>query len=197
MGGVAIWSMHFIGNRATVIGNGAEELQVAYNPGFTALSFFVPVLAFLPIFFAADAKDKIGLVRVGLGGTWAGLTICGMHYLGQLGVSNYDFTYHVPYVVGSAVIAIGAASAALTIFFVLEIAWTNSYWKRSLCAVLLAGGVSGMHWVALIGTDYRFKGSHNLSAASLSRKEMVGTAIGLVRDMRLRMWTGLTMCLSP
>lgn len=181
MGGVAVWSMHFIGNRALRFGDGEEHLQIAYSAGFTALSFFVPVLAFLPIFFAADAKDEVGVIRVGLGGTWVGLTICGMHYLGQLGIDNYVCSYHVRYVVASVMIAIVASSTALTIFFVLRAAWTNSYWKRALCAILLATGVSGMHWVALVGTEYHFKGTSTPSSEMLSRKNIVITAIALVR----------------
>jgi NO-binding membrane sensor protein with MHYT domain len=182
MGGIAIWCMHFVGNRAIVIGNGEPELQIAYSPGFTALSFFLPILVLLPAFLATDSHDQVRHVRVALCGTTAGLSICGMHYLGQLGISNLICTYEAPYVIASAVVAVVASVAALTIFFLCRAAWTNSWWKRGLCSLLLAGGVSGMHWLASVGTRYRYRDSHQSTVAdSLSKKQTVIVVITLVR----------------
>ncbi|KAK8078399.1 hypothetical protein PG996_004569 [Apiospora saccharicola] len=42
MGGIAIWCMHYIGNRAIELADGQLELQIAYSAGFTALSFSSP-----------------------------------------------------------------------------------------------------------------------------------------------------------
>ena len=182
MGGVAIWCMHFVGNRALVLGDGEPELQIAYSPGYTALSFFLPVLVLLPAFLATDNQDQVRRVSVALGGILAGLAICGMHYLGQLGITNYDCIYRVGYVIGSALVAVLASVAALTIFFLLRAAWTNSSWKRGLCALLLAGGVSGMHWLASVGTSYRlrFVPSSNPPSGNLSKKQTVIVVITLV-----------------
>ncbi|KAI9882403.1 MAG: hypothetical protein M1823_005848 [Watsoniomyces obsoletus] len=181
MGGVAIWCMHFVGNRAIVLGEGQPEVQIAYNCGYTAISFFLPVLVLLPAFLATDTQDQVRRVRVALGGTLAGLAICGMHYLGQLGISNHDCIYQPLYVIGSAIVAIIASVAALTIFFLLRAAWTNSWWKRGLCALLLAGGVSGMHWVASVGTNYRLRvvDSSLATADELSKKQTVIVVIAL------------------
>ncbi|PVH70443.1 hypothetical protein DL98DRAFT_661172 [Cadophora sp. DSE1049] len=60
-------------------------------------------------------------------------------------------------VVGSAIIAVVASIVALFVFFVLRAAWTNSWWKRAFCAIILAGAVFGIHWTASIGTQYRLK----------------------------------------
>src|SRR5438045_1307552 len=40
MGGIAIWCMHYISNRAIVLGNAQFGIQIAYSPRYTALSFF-------------------------------------------------------------------------------------------------------------------------------------------------------------
>jgi hypothetical protein len=40
MDAVAIWPMHFIGNRAIQMVNGQAEYQIQYRPGHTAGSFF-------------------------------------------------------------------------------------------------------------------------------------------------------------
>jgi NO-binding membrane sensor protein with MHYT domain len=182
MGGVAIWCMHYISNRAIVLGDGEAAIQIAYSPGFTALSFFVPILVLLAAFTVLGSDDRIRIVRVTIGGTLAGLAICGMHYLGQAGISNYTSIYHVGNVVGSAVVAAVASVVALSVFFVLRATWTNSWWKRALCAIILAGAVFGMHWLASVGTQYRLKQINPSSTYSISRDSTVVVVIVLVRS---------------
>jgi len=178
MGATAIWSMHFIGNRAIVL-DGDIQMQIAYNSGSTALSFFVPIVVLLAAFLAIGTNDIVSKVRVVIGGTLAGLAICGMHYLGQAGIANYACVYSIPHVVGASVIAVIASITALSIFFVFRAAWTNSAWKRGLCAIVLAGAVSGMHWLASVGTRYRFRGATSLKQ-NISRDQTVIIVIALV-----------------
>lgn len=184
MGGVAIWCMHYVGNRAVVLGNGQGILQIAYNAGFTALSFFVPIVVLLAAFMALGSNEVVNITRVLMGGTLAGLAICGMHYLGQAGVSNYTCIYRVANVIGSAIIAVVASITALSVFFVLRATWTNQWWKRGLCAIILAGAVSGMHWLASVGTQYRLKNPGNIQVGhsdTISRHQTVTVVIVLVR----------------
>ena len=68
--------MHFIGNRAIILGAGQTDLQIAYNAGFTALSFFLPIIVLSLAFWAVGSNEKVSIVRVSLGGTLAGLSIC-------------------------------------------------------------------------------------------------------------------------
>lgn len=162
--------MHYIGNRAIILSypprNGGF-IQIIYSPGFTALSFFVPIVVLLVAFSAVGSNDSVSILRVSVGGGLAGLAICGMHYLGQLGISNYTCIYDVGNVAGSAIVAIVASITAFTVFFYLRAAWTNHWWKRGLTSFILAGAVSGMHWLASVGTNYELKdiggGLQNLS----------------------------------
>lgn len=155
MGGIAIWSMHYIGNRAIDIGDGDPQLQIAYSSGFTALSFFMPIIVLLAAFVAIGTNEKVSWWRVGVGGSLAGAAICGMHYLGNASINNYVCIYNAANVVGAALIAVAASNIALSVFFVFRASWTNSWWKRGMSAVLLAGAVSGMHWCASTGTQYK------------------------------------------
>ncbi|KAG7115853.1 Signaling protein YkoW like [Verticillium longisporum] len=155
MGGIAIWCMHFIGNRALDLGNGEPELQIAYSSGFTALSFFVPIAVLLAAFVAIGTNNVVSWWRVSVGGILAGAAICGMHYLGNNSIDNYVCMYNPLNVVGSALIAVAASMLSLALFFVFRAAWTNTWWKRAVCAVVLAGAVSGMHWCAATGTEYQ------------------------------------------
>lgn len=180
MGGIAIWCMHYISNRAIVLGDAQFAIQIAYSPAYTALSFFVPITVLLVAFIVLGSDDRVSIIRVTIGGTLAGLAICGMHYLGQAGISNYTCVFKVGNVVGSAIIAVVASIVALSVFFVLRAAWTNSWWKRALCAIILAGAVFGMHWTASIGTNYRLKQGDHSSSHGISPHLTVIVVIILV-----------------
>jgi NO-binding membrane sensor protein with MHYT domain len=180
MGGIAIWCMHYIGNRAIILGQGEASIQIAYNPGITVASFFVPIIVLLAAFIAVGSNDMVSFIRVAIGGALAGLAICGMHYLGQASVSNYTCVYKVGNVVGAAVIAVVASITALSVFFILRAAWASSWWKRALTAVVLAGAVSGMHWLASDGTQYRLKQVDLTAGQNLSGESTVIVVIVLV-----------------
>ncbi|KAL8687669.1 MAG: hypothetical protein Q9218_006223 [Villophora microphyllina] len=157
MGGVAIWSMHFIGNRAITMLNGDRDLQIRYSAGCTAGSFFLPICVVSIAFYLLGLSEKVRITRIIGVGIITGAAVCGMHYLGMKGISNYAVSYYWQYVVGSAFIAIVAATVALGVFFYLKTTWTNTWLRRAACASVLAASVSGMHWVATVGTVYRYK----------------------------------------
>ena len=81
MGGVAIWSMHYIGNRAITLYQGESGLQLSYGAGFTILSFFMPVIVLLLAYVSLGGVENAQTWRLAIGGTFAGAAICGMHYL--------------------------------------------------------------------------------------------------------------------
>ncbi|KAK4153769.1 hypothetical protein C8A00DRAFT_15022 [Chaetomidium leptoderma] len=180
MGGVAIWSMHYIGNRATTLLNGEPELQIAYSVGVTVASFFVPIFVLLVAFFVvtgtSSSSNQISWWRVAASGTLSGGAICGMHYLGNASISNYRCDYVVSFVAGSVVIAAVASTVALALFFVFRSSWTNSWWKRVGCAFVLAGAVSGMHWCAVMGTRYTLTHVNSNSDISSRNTTVIVTA---------------------
>ncbi|KAL5603923.1 hypothetical protein FOVSG1_006673 [Fusarium oxysporum f. sp. vasinfectum] len=146
---------HFIGNRAIDLADGEPDMQVAYSSGFTAASFFVPILVLLAAFVAVGTNNPVSWWRLITGGVLCGTAVCGMHYLGNASIDNYTCVYRPAYVISSAIIAIVASNVALAMFFVFRAMWANSWWKRVISAVVLAGAVSGMHWCAAVGTRYR------------------------------------------
>ncbi|KAJ5946860.1 hypothetical protein N7454_003699 [Penicillium verhagenii] len=173
MGGIGIWCMHFIGNRAIVLGNGENDVQIMYNVAFTGTSFVLPVVVLLAAFYSVGVQEKAGYLRILVGGLLTGSSVCGMHYVGQLGISNYQSSYHVANVVGSAIIAVFSSTAALGIFFRWRATWTDSWWRRGICAFLLAAAVSGMHWMAAVGTTYRGRDESMKNGSQLSRTQVV------------------------
>ena len=179
MGGIGIWCMHFIGNRATVLADGIKQRQIVYSAGFTALSFFLPILVLLLAFYFLGITERANRLYVILAGILTGTAVCGMHYVGQLGITNYHCNYRIGNVVGAAIIAVVASLVALSVFFRLRETWTDSWWKRVLCASVLGGAVSGMHWTAAVGTQYYFKGDRE-DVNSHSRVQTVIVAAVLV-----------------
>ncbi|KAI1095142.1 hypothetical protein F5B19DRAFT_504583 [Rostrohypoxylon terebratum] len=177
MGGISIWCMHFTGNRAIILANNELELRIDYSSGFSALSFFAPVIVLLGTFVAIGASYKISWLRICCGGVLAGTSICGMHYLGNLSIEDYDCEYNAVYVTGAAIIAIFDSIVALSLFFVFRASWRNTWWKRAISAFMLAGGVTGMHWVAAVGTQYRLK--HLNEGDEISRNQDLKVAITL------------------
>jgi NO-binding membrane sensor protein with MHYT domain len=138
--------------------NGEPELQISYSVGVTVASFFVPIVVLLVAFFVVTGSttnsNQVSWWRVGVSGCLSGGAICGMHYLGNASISTYRCDYVTAFVIGSIIIAAVASTVALSLFFVFRSSWTNSWWKRVGCAVVLAGAVSGMHWCAVMGTRY-------------------------------------------
>ncbi|KJZ72787.1 hypothetical protein HIM_07862 [Hirsutella minnesotensis 3608] len=155
MGGIAIWAMHYIGNRAIVILNGEPELQIAYSTCLTVVSLFVPLVAQFLAFFLISSHGRVCWVRIILSGALSGATLVGMHYLADASIRNYRPVYSPGYVVGASLIAVIANITVLACFFVFEAAWTNVWWRRIWSANVLAGAVSGVHWCAASGTKYR------------------------------------------
>lgn len=91
MGGIGIWCMHFIGNRATFLHDGVVEDQVLYDAGFTALSFFLPIVVLTVAFYFVGVTEMADNWFILLAGLLAGAAVCGMHYVGQLGIINYRY----------------------------------------------------------------------------------------------------------
>lgn len=180
MGAVAIWSMHFIGNRAITMGNGELDMQIAYSPAYTAGSFFLPICVVALAFYLFTVTERVSILATVVGGNLSGFAICGMHYLGQGGIANYQALYDWRFVFGSAIIAVVAATLALGVFFYFKAVWTNAWWKRMLSGCLLAVAVSGMHWVATAGTSYQAKRKDEVVMGGLDRGSTVVVVLCLV-----------------
>ncbi|KAJ4330980.1 hypothetical protein N0V87_009530 [Didymella glomerata] len=163
---VAIWCMHFIGNRAIVLGDGEEEIQLYYSPAFTALSAIIPVVViFLGLmiadrFYRRSKHTAVRVVSLIVCGVCAGAAITEMHYLGNNGTTNYRLHLSWPHVFGAASIAVGASLLSFGLFFHWSDSWLNNIFRRCLVVCFLALAVSGMHWTGAAGTWYEVRGYH-------------------------------------
>lgn len=178
MGLVGIWCMHFIGNRAIILGSGEPAVQLVYNAGYTTLSVFLPIIGLTIAFSAAEFPSKSKLLHwcsLTCTGVFAGLSIVGMHYIGNFGITNYTLSYAHRFLAGSIIISIGDCMLVLILFYTLREKWISSWWKRLLCAMLLAGGVCAMHFTASTGCIYTLQKQNGPDAIN-SRNTQVTVA---------------------
>jgi len=141
MGGVGIWSMHFIGMQSQRL-----PFIVGYQVGWTVLSLIVAVvLSGAAFWYVGRAAFSLG--RCVAGGVLAGVGVAAMHYLGMAAMRMpADVLYQPGMVVTSIVIAIAAATAALWLAFNIQ-----HEWQRPIAALVMAVAVCGMHYTAVAG----------------------------------------------
>ncbi|MCQ2028476.1 response regulator [Stutzerimonas zhaodongensis] len=142
--GLSIWSMHFIGMLAL----GMPGMDIQYDLGLTALSFFVPILVTAISFFAVGARSN--LITLGVGGLFMGLGIGAMHYIGMEAMTLHaELSYDRAWVALSFGIAIGASTVAL---------WLSDKGARPLLqgvsAVAMGFAIAGMHYAAMAGARF-------------------------------------------
>ncbi|KAN0064489.1 hypothetical protein ACQY0O_002115 [Thecaphora frezii] len=156
MASVGIWGMHFIGMYMSLRPIAGVTWYVKVNPGFTVLSLFVPLVALLVAFFIVDSQASFSIIRVASSGILVGLIVALMHYSASL-KTNFRVIYSPAQVVASIIVSCIAATVSLVAFFKFRAQWEDSWWKRLLCSLSLAGGVSGMHYIGVWGTSYKVK----------------------------------------
>ncbi len=136
MGGVGIWSMHFIGMLAQNL-----PFEVGYQVGLTTLSFLVAA-GFSGWAFWYVGRDRYTFFRCLVGGCAAGFGVASMHYLGMSAMHMPAvLLWNLPLVVLSVLIAVVAATAALWLAFN-----TQNERQRVGAAILMAVAVCGMHY---------------------------------------------------
>lgn len=147
---VAIWCMHFIGNRAIVLGDGEEAIQLYYSPIYTTMSAVLPVGVIFTGLLVADRfykGSKRAITRFAsllVCGICAGAAVTEMHYLGNNGTTNYHLHLSWLNILGAAGIAVGACLLSFGLFFHWSNHWMNNIWRRIVVACFLALAVSGM-----------------------------------------------------
>lgn len=100
---------------------------------------------------------------------------------------NFHVEYQPAVLVVSILLAMAAATVALTLFFRFKAHWDDGWWKRALCAFALAVAVSSMHYTGMAGTKCvramlrRRRGPHSPHAAPTPA---AGTAFALIWSTR-------------
>jgi NO-binding membrane sensor protein with MHYT domain len=143
IGGVGVWSMHFIGMLALKI-----DLASGYAMIETLISLIAAIVVtmFALAHVAKAPKETARLLQAGFA---LGLGVVVMHYLGMFGMRfNGVFAWNWGLVAASVVIAMVAATAALWLAFRM-----NSLSSRLLAALVMGIAVCAMHYTGMAAAD--------------------------------------------
>lgn len=144
LGGIGVWSMHFIGMLALEMDVGSS-----YSMLETFISLLVAVVAAAAsVSFAARAPDN--LPRLLGAGFLLGMSVVFMHYLGMFGLKFEGYIrWDYGVVVLSMVIAVVAATAALWLTFN-----TPTLGRRIAASLAMGVAVCAMHYTGMSAAEF-------------------------------------------
>lgn len=144
LGGIGVWSMHFIGMLAVRLNMG-----VSYSMAETLVSLVAAVVGSgAALLWVAQRPDS--WARLAGAGTLLGLGVCVMHYLGMYGMRFAGYlAWSWPTVGLSVLIAVVAATAALALAFRVR-----STAGRVAGSLTMAGAVCAMHYTGMAAADF-------------------------------------------
>ena len=158
--GIGIWSMHFIGMLAFHL-----PIRMGYDPKLTLLSLLIGITS---SFFALwiICQNDLSWPNLAAGAVIMGAGVCSMHYSGMEAMCmSPRITYDPVLFALSAVIAVGAAGAALWLAFHLRqrVRWVRRL--RLIAATVMGLAVAGMHYTGMAAARFA-PGSRCLAAHS-------------------------------
>jgi NO-binding membrane sensor protein with MHYT domain len=139
LGGIGIWSMHFIGMVAYRL-----PISITYDMVLTILSLVAAiVISGIALYLAGGKRfNTRGWVA---GSLLAGLGVCVMHYMGMFAMSmRATMSFDLGIVAGSVAIAIIAAASALWLAFNL-----TELTHQVVAAAVMGVAVCSMHYVGM------------------------------------------------
>ncbi|KAA1116160.1 hypothetical protein PGT21_050136 [Puccinia graminis f. sp. tritici] len=98
-------------------------------------------------------SEELLSLRIVIGGLIVGGTVALMHYSAGFS-SSFEREYDLPQLVFSIILACVASTLSLLVFFRFQAQWHANWWKKMICSLGLAAGVSGMHYLGLVGTRW-------------------------------------------
>jgi NO-binding membrane sensor protein with MHYT domain len=139
LGGIGIWSMHFIGMVAYKL-----PVGITYEVPLTALSLVAAiVISGIALYLAGGKRFTRGGWLAG--SLLAGIGVCVMHYMGMFAMNmRATMNFDPAIVAGSVAIAIGAAAAALWLAFNL-----TELLHQFVAAAVMGVAVCTMHYVGM------------------------------------------------
>jgi len=144
LGGIGIWSMHFIGMLAYRL-----PVSIVYDIPLTLVSLLAAILiSGIALYLAGGRRlgPRIGWLA---GSLLAGVGVCVMHYMGMFAMNmRATMTLDPGIMAASAAIAIAAAGAALWLAFNL-----SKFTHQVIAAAVMGVAVCTMHFVGMTAAD--------------------------------------------
>jgi NO-binding membrane sensor protein with MHYT domain len=163
LGGVGIWTMHFIGMQAYKL-----PVPIGYDGLLTAVSLIAAVAISALALYLAGGSKGFNVQGWIVGGVVAGIGVCVMHYMGMYAmVMNAQMALNLTIVSASLGIAIVAALAALWLAFNVR--------RRSLrtgAALVMGAAVCTMHYTGMAAASMVCIASAPSSAFKIAGRDL-------------------------
>lgn len=145
LGGVGIWSMHFIG----MLSLNMSDIAMNFDWGLTAFSFVVGVIGvYLGLFVMCRGEMKIS--KLIFAGFLVGSAVVAMHYTGMVAMKmQADVSWNWGIISASVVIAIVAAIVALWLAVNVK-----QMWHIIVSAIVMGVAVCGMHYTGMAAAKF-------------------------------------------
>ncbi len=147
--GLGIWSMHYIGMLAYSL-----PVKVFYDWPTVLASLAAAVLA-SGVALHVVSREKMGLLRAGIGGVLMGVGIAAMHYIGMEAMRLPAMChYDLDLVILSIVLAIVISLAALWLTFHFREGKGAATWKKTASAILMGAAIPVMHYTGMAAITF-------------------------------------------
>lgn len=144
LGGVGVWSMHFVGMLALSL-----DVATSFSMVETGTSLAAAILA-ASLALGFVARDPMSLPRMLGSGLLLGSSVAVMHYLGMYGMKFGGYIQWDFRIVGASLaIAVVASTAALWLAFN-----TASFGRRLSAALVMAVAVCAMHYTGMAAAEF-------------------------------------------
>lgn len=169
LGGISIWSMHFLGMLAYKV-----PVTLAYDPWLTGLSLVAAVLV-SAVALGYMAAARFAWRRLLVAGPLAGCGVAVMHYMGMYGMTFGGVFEWAPGLVAlSLVIAVVAATAALWLAF-----HTRGIARRAAASLVMGAAVCSMHYTGMAAVTLVCT-TPGVSVAGLLHPDDLGLFVALI-----------------
>jgi two-component system sensor histidine kinase/response regulator len=147
--GVGIWSMHYIGMLA-------YRLPVAIDYDWpTVLLSLSCAIAASSVALIVVSRRHMGLLSIWFGGALIGGGIAAMHYVGMAAMRMPAMCqYSLPLVILSVAVPVAISIGALRLTFGLRDKSSSREWKKLTSALLMGGGIAGMHYIGMAAARF-------------------------------------------
>ncbi|SFN62065.1 MHYT domain-containing protein, NO-binding membrane sensor [Streptomyces sp. cf124] len=142
--GSCIWTMHFV----AMMGFGVQGTPIRYDVPMTVLSLVMAIaVVSAGVFTAGYGRSRVRAVA--FGGLGTGLGVAAMHYTGMAALNLHGEVGYAPsLVIASVVIAVVAATAALTLTLIVR-----GGVLAAVAALVMGLAVSSMHYTAMYAVN--------------------------------------------
>jgi NO-binding membrane sensor protein with MHYT domain len=183
LGGIGIWTMHFIGMMGYRL-----PMVVVYEGTLTVLSLLAAIVIAGIALVLAGGRGKFSWTGWAVGSVLAGLGVCVMHYMGMYAMTlRADMTLDPALVGTSVAIAVATAGAALWLAF-----HVRGQVHRIGAALVMGLAVSTMHWTGMAAAEFVCVAQAALPAWSIGGNHLMTLVFGVAGTVLvLLLWNAL------